>query len=249
MIDFVPADWSAPPRVKALASTRRGGFSRAPFDSLNLGSHVGDDPHAVMRNRERLVADLALPGMPAWLEQVHGRDVVDAASPAGCRADAVYSDRPGVVCAVLTADCLPLLICSRRGDEVCAVHAGWRGLYGGVVQAAVRRFRCPPDELRVWLGPAIGPECFEVGADVRDLAARVDARLVSAFRPMHAKTGYWLLDIYESARILLACLGVNFVSGGDCCTVSAPDRFYSYRRDGRTGRMASLIWIDERRTE
>ncbi len=129
------------------------------------------------------------------------------------------------------------------------MHAGWRGLYGGVVQAAVRRFRCPPDELRVWLGPAIGPDCFEVGADVRDLAARVDARLVSAFRPMHAKTGYWLLDIYESARILLADLGVNFVSGGDCCTVSAPDRFYSYRRDGRTGRMASLIWIDERRTE
>ncbi len=249
MIGFIPAGWSGPPGIHALTTTRQGGFSRAPFDSLNLGSHVGDDPRAVTRNRDRLAADLALPGMPAWLEQVHGREVVDASSPGGCRADAMYTDKPGVVCAVLTADCLPLLICSRRGDEVCAVHAGWRGLFGGVVQAAVRRFRCPPGELFVWLGPAIGPDCFEVGMDVRDLAGRVDKRLLSAFRPNHAKSGYWLLDIYESARILLADRGVNFMSGGGCCTVSAPDRFYSYRRDGRTGRMASLIWIDERRTE
>ncbi len=249
MIDFVPADWAAPPWVHGLSTTRRGGVSRAPYDSLNLGSHVGDDPHAVARNRERLVADLRLQAMPAWLEQVHGCDVVDAPSAIGCRADAIYTGRAGVACAVLTADCLPLLMCSRRGDEACAVHAGWRGLFAGVVQAAVGRFRCPPAELYVWLGPAIGPDRFEVGADVRDAAGRVDARLLSAFRPVGAKPGYWLLNIYESARILLNDLGVNFVSGGDCCTVSAPDRFYSYRREGRTGRMASLIWIDERRSE
>ncbi len=246
MIDLVQPDWPAPPWIQAGTTTRVGGVSPAPFDSLNLGDHVGDDPRAVQANRTRLVDALQLPETPGWMEQVHGRARVDARAAAGCRADIVHADRPGPVCAVLTADCLPLLLCDRDGTQVCAAHAGWRGLFGGVVESAVQGFRAPPRELLAWLGPAIGPEHFEVGGEVRDAARRLDPALRIAFRPVAGKAGQWLLDIYRAARILLAEMGVNFVSGGDSCTVTDRKRFFSYRRDGRTGRMASLIWIDER---
>ncbi len=249
MIELLAADWPAPPWVRAGTTTRAGGVSAAPFDRLNLGAHVGDDPDAVRRNRERLVQALGLPAMPDWPEQVHGNRVLDAGRAGGHRGDALYTDRPGVVCAVLTADCLPLLLCDRRGERVCAAHAGWRGLFGGIVEAAVERFDRLPGELLAWLGPAIGPACFEVGDEVREVARRRNPELVQAFRPVNAKQGHWWLDIYRAARILLASLGVRFVAGGGYCTVSSAERFYSYRRDGRTGRMASLIWIDERRKQ
>jgi YfiH family protein len=241
MIDLLQPDWPAPTHVKALVTTRQGGCSNAPYDSLNLADHVGDDVVCVARNRALLVRQCRLPATPFWLSQVHGCAVVspDSASP-GCQADAVYSDQPGVVCAVLTADCLPLLITDRRGREVCAVHAGWRGLAAGVIENALARFQNPAQELLVWLGPAIGPGAFEVGDEVRErfLGDRqAAAQLFTLTRP-----GHWLADIYALARMRLNAAGVTFISGGDYCTFTQQSLFFSYRRDGMTGRMAAMIW-------
>lgn len=239
---WICPDWPAPARVRALSTTRVGGVSVAPYDSLNLGTHVGDDPAAVEMNRARLRS--ALPGEPAWLNQVHGAAVVDAAACTGAPdADAAVSCSPGEVCTVMTADCLPLLLCDRAGTVVAAVHAGWRGLQGGVVEAGVAAMKVAPSEILAWLGPAIGPQAFEVGNEVRAAFMAVDRQAEAAFRPagMPAK---WLADIYLLARQRLAVLGVSGIYGGDRCTFSEPDCFFSYRRDGVTGRMASLIWLD-----
>jgi YfiH family protein len=210
---------------------------------LNLADHVGDDAACVARNRALLERECGLPDEPFWLSQVHGCSVVSAqgASP-GCQADAVYSDQPGVVCAVLTADCLPLLITDRQGKQVCAVHAGWRGLAAGVIENALQRFRSPAQELLVWLGPAIGPAAFEVGDEVREcfLSYRQEAAQLFTF----TRPGHWLADIYALARMRLNDAGVMFVSGGDCCTYSQESLFFSYRRDGKTGRMAAMIWCE-----
>ncbi|HEC17667.1 MAG TPA: peptidoglycan editing factor PgeF [Sedimenticola sp.] len=246
-VGWIEPDWPAPSRVRALTTTRQGGFSAPPFDGLNLAGHLGDDPGAVRRNRRLLRESLALPAEPLWLHQVHGAGVVTAGScPEGWEADAVFTRTPGRVCAVLTADCLPLLLCNRGGDQVAAVHAGWRGLAAGVIEAALERFSAPGRDIMAWLGPAIGPGAFEVGDEVRELFLRQDAAAAEAFSP--AGAGRWLADIYRLARRRLAARGLGFVYGGDCCTVSDPERFFSYRRDGRTGRMASLIWIEEQKS-
>lgn len=218
-------------------------MSGGAYTSLNLGDHVGDDPAAVANNRQRLLSAAHLPATPAWLRQVHGTVVADSPMETGCEADAVIADRPGQVCAVLTADCLPILLCDRLGHRVAAVHAGWRGLAAGVIEATIERMGIDPSALLAWLGPAIGPAHFEVGAEVRTafLTWRSDA--ARAFAP--APGGRWLANLFVLARQRLDACGVTRVYGGDLCTVSDPSRFFSYRRDrGTTGRMASLIWIE-----
>ena len=239
---WICPDWPAPARVRALSTTRVGGVSVAPYDSLNLGTHVGDDLAAVETNRARLRS--VLPGEPGWLNQVHGTAVIDAAACIGVPdADAAVSCSSGVVCTVMTADCLPLLMCDRAGTVVAAVHAGWRGLQGGVVEAGVAAMKVAPSEILAWLGPAIGPQAFEVGSEVRAAFMAVDRQAEDAYRPAEAPAK-WLADLYLLARQRLAALGVAGIYGGDRCTFSESDCFFSYRRDGATGRMASLIWLD-----
>lgn len=237
-MDILLPNWPAPPNVRACTTTRDGGVSLGPYASLNLGDHVGDDPAAVAENRARLRRELALPAEPLWLTQVHG--IVVAEGQGGC-ADASVAFGPGTVCTVMTADCLPLLLCDRAGTRVAAVHAGWRGLLAGVIEATVTRLGVPGTEVLVWLGPAIGPDAFEVGAEVRAAFVAEDAAVAAAFTPSPA--GRWLADIYALARLRLARCGVTAVYGGELCTWSDAARFYSYRRDGVTGRMASLIWL------
>ncbi len=236
-------DWPAPSRVRAVSTLRGGGVSVAPYQSFNLAGHVGDDPRAVRTNRERLLRQAGLPAMPSWLSQVHGAAVVDAAhAREGCEADGVYTRQAGVVCAVMTADCLPVLLCERHGRWVAAVHAGWRGLAAGVIESAIACLATPGGEMLAWLGPAIGPRAFEVGGEVREVFVARDAAAAEHFTPSPA--GRWLMDIYGLARRRLAALGVEQVYGGGWCTVEDGGRFFSYRRDGRTGRMASLVWIE-----
>jgi len=240
----IRADWPAPRGVHAWVTTRDGGVSRGPYASLNLADHVGDDPIAVTRNREILARALALPAEPVWLEQVHGCAVADVReSGRGCRADAAVGRGPGQVCVVLTADCLPILLCDRSGTRVAAVHAGWRGLADGVLEASLAMLGRPGGDVMAWLGPAIGPDAFEVGDEVRMRFLADDPAAAGCFRPRGG--GRWLADLFGLARRRLAAQGVCAVYGGGQCTVSDPRRFYSYRRDGMTGRMASLIWCDE----
>lgn len=238
---WINADWPAPANIHAGTTTRTGGVSSGPWSSLNLGDHVGDDPSAVAENRRLLAARCALPVEPAWLQQVHGTAAVDAAQARMApEADASFAHAPGAVCAILTADCLPVLLCDRSGTEVAAAHAGWRGLVGGVLDATLAAMNAPPAELLAWLGPAIGPDAFEVGPEVR--AAFVERNPAHA-DALHAAGDKYLADIHAAARLELAQAGVESVYGGGLCTVSEPDRFFSYRRDGTCGRMASLIWL------
>ncbi|MEJ2565214.1 MAG: peptidoglycan editing factor PgeF [Gammaproteobacteria bacterium] len=245
-LGWLMPEWPAPAWVRACSTTRSGGVSEGCFASLNLAEHVGDDPSHVAANRRRLLEALHLPAMPLWLSQVHGTSVVDVATakPA-CEADASLAARSDIVCAVLTADCLPVLLCDSGGTRVAAVHAGWRGLLAGVIEKAVLALHGPGSQLLAWLGPAIGPEAFEVGDEVRDAFVAADAQASLAFEP--TATGRWLADIYMLARQRLARVNVTAVSGGHWCTVNDEARFYSYRRDGVTGRMASLIWLDTSR--
>lgn len=239
--ELIVPDWPAPANVGALQTTRRGGVSREPYASLNLGDHVGDDPGAVLANRRALAA--ALPGEPVWLAQVHGTAVADAATArAGDEADAIVARIPRRVCVVLTADCLPILLCDRRGTVVAAVHAGWRGLAAGVVEAAVAAMGVPGGDLLAWLGPAIGGERFEVGAEVRAAFVAADAGAAAAFRPRGADK--WLADLEALARRRLERLGLPPAYGGGRCTAADSEAFFSYRRDGRTGRLGSFVWLD-----
>ena len=241
---FIRPDWPAPANVHALTTLRTGGYSAGPYASFNLAAHTGDAPAAVRRNRRLLRDYFSLPGEPAWLQQVHGDRFVKAdAGVAAPDADGSWTDAPGRVCAVMTADCLPLLICDQRGSRVAAVHAGWRGLHGGVIRRAVSGLETDPAELVVWLGPAIGPRAFEVGHEVQQAFCERNSRNREAFRQTDAS--HWLCDLYHLARIELAGLGVPGVYGGECCTFTDEQRFFSYRRDGLTGRMASLIWLAE----
>jgi YfiH family protein len=239
---MIHPDWPAPAQVRTLSTTRQGGFSREPWNSFNLAMHVGDDDRAVAANRHRLQQLAALPADPLWLSQVHGNHVVNVAS-AGISpaADASLSLAPGQVCAVLTADCLPVLFCDRQGTRVAAAHAGWRGLSCGVLEATVASMGTAPELLLAWLGPAIGPAAFEVGDEVRDVFLSAHAAAAHAFAS-HGR-GRWLADLYALARIRLQAAGVTAVYGGGWCTFADPQRFFSYRRDGQTGRMASLIWL------
>ncbi|MDA8093002.1 MAG: peptidoglycan editing factor PgeF [Betaproteobacteria bacterium] len=245
---WIVPQWDAPARVGAVITTRAGGYGRAPFDTLNLGLHVGDDPATVARNRTRLRA--ALPNEPCWLKQVHGTGVVEArAGLAEAEGDASVARDAGVVCAVMVADCLPVLLCDRLGRVVAAAHAGWRGLAAGVLEATVQGMQVAPSELLAFLGPAIGPTAFEVGDEVRQAFLAVDQAAAAAFvaRPRdadHARAPRkWLANIYELAARRLRASGVTRVYGGGDCTYRDSGRFFSYRRDGTTGRMAAAIWL------
>lgn len=238
MIDWIEPVWSAPRCVRAVSTLRTGGVSGGDYASLNLGHHVGDDGECVRENRRRLQQGLSLPAEPIWLRQVHGIRVIDAAAADDRTADAAFARQPGLVCAVLTADCLPILLCSVDGECVAAVHAGWRGLAAGVVEAAVEALGTR--NLLAWLGPAIGSDAFEVGGEVREIFLRQNEAFASSFRT--AGSGKWFADIYSIARLQLAQLGITECSGEDLCTHSDAERFFSYRRDGQTGRMATLIW-------
>ena len=262
---WIVPDWPAPASVRSLITTRQGGVSDDPFARLNLGDHVGDDPSAVARNRQRL--DRCLPAPPCWLQQVHGTTVIDAAAAGRSAqvvvADGAFSRDPGVVCAVMTADCLPVLLCDRAGTVVAAVHAGWRGLQAGILEQTVAAMGVPSPGLLAYLGPAIGPLAFEVGDEVRTAFVDANQEAAAAFKPVPmpagdragdnrrakngrratAPLGGWLADIYLLARQRLCRLGVEAIHGGGYCTVEQEARFFSYRRDGVTGRMASLIWL------
>jgi YfiH family protein len=228
--------------VRALSTTRGGGVGRGAFASLNLAAHVGDDAASVAENRALLSAAAGLPSEPCWLNQVHGATAIDAAEwRPGIAADAAHTDRSGRVLAVLTADCLPILLCDRQNDWIGAVHAGWRGLAAGVIQSALAAFRGNRGQLLAWLGPAIGPESFEIGSEVRDEFLSAMPASHPCFRP--AGGDRWMADLYGLARLALANEGVTRIYGGTWCTYRDADRFYSYRRDGRTGRMATLIWL------
>jgi len=237
-VNLIVPDWPAPARVKSLMTTRVGGVSQPPWASLNLGDHVGDDPDHVAANRAHLRQQL--PAEPGWLRQVHSARVVELGHETNPEADAAFTREPGQVCAVLTADCLPVLFCDRSGSVVAAAHAGWRGLAGGVLESTVAAMRVAPGDILAWMGPAIGPHAFEVGDDVREIFMVSHPETAAALAP-HAP-GKWLADIYQLARIRLGHIGVQAVYGGGRCTFNESDSFYSYRRDGVTGRMASLIW-------
>lgn len=237
--DWLTPDWPAPAQVKACVTTRAGGVSVAPFDTCNLGEHVEDNPTAVAENRQRLTAQLGC--QPAWLRQVHGIAVAEADPRLVAEADASWTATPGIACTAMTADCLPALFCDRAGSRVAAAHAGWRGLVGGVLEATLDTLALPAEEVLVWLGPAIGPQAFEVGAEVREAFVAVHPQTAAAFLPSR-NAGRFMADIYALARLRLAARGVTAVYGGGFCTVSDP-RFYSYRRSARTGRFASLVWL------
>lgn len=239
-IECIRPDWPAPANVRACATTRAGGVSRGSWQGLNLGDHVDDDPVAVAENRALLAAELGLPAEPHWLSQVHGTRVCLPDEAPAC-ADACFENRPGRVCAIMTADCLPVLFCNAAGTRVAAAHAGWRGLLAGVLENTVAAFDDPGGRVLAWLGPAIGPAAFEVGDEVRDAFVAASASAGRHFRA--SESGRWLADLYGLARDRLAAAGVRQVSGGGLCTFSDPQRFFSYRRDGVTGRMASLIWL------
>ena len=243
--EVLTPEWDAPRAVRAAFTLRGGGVSLAPYDSLNVGAHVGDSPAAVAENRRRVCARLNLPAVPAWLEQVHGTRVadLDALHEARSAADAVLTRRPGQVCAVQVADCMPVLLAARDGSAVAVAHAGWRGLAAGVLEETVARLGFAGQELIAWLGPAISARHFEVGEEVRAAFLERDPRASGAFVP-NAR-GRWQCDLAALARRRLATLGVTEVSGGTWCTHADPARFFSFRRDGRCGRMAALVWIDQ----
>ncbi|MDX1443894.1 MAG: peptidoglycan editing factor PgeF [Gammaproteobacteria bacterium] len=244
-LDIILPNWDMPANVRAAATTRGGGMSHGPYRGFNLGSHVGDEPEAVEGNRRLLAGRLGLPAEPAWLEQVHGNEVVllDELPDEPPRADAALTRTPGIPLAVLTADCLPVLFCDEAGREVAVAHAGWRGLAAGILQNTVDLFDAEPGSIHAWLGPAIGPKDFEVGEDVlQTYAARLPGS-ESLFAP--DGEGKFLADIYQLARLALAGAGVTSVRGGGWSTFAEEDRFFSYRRDGETGRQATLIWMVE----
>ncbi|VVQ21978.1 peptidoglycan editing factor PgeF [Pseudomonas fluorescens] len=238
-MNWLTPDWPAPASVKACVTTREGGVSAAPFDSLNLGDHVDDRPEAVAENRRRLTDHFSI--KPAWLQQVHGIAVAHADPGIVATADASWTATPGTACAAMTADCLPALFCDRAGTRVAAAHAGWRGLAAGVLEATLDSLDVPAAEVLVWLGPAIGPKAFEVGPEVREVFINQLPEAAEAFVPSD-NAGKFMADIYLLARLRLAERGVTAVYGGGFCTVTDP-RFFSYRRAPRTGRFASLIWL------
>jgi polyphenol oxidase len=240
MNHLIVPEWPNVPNVGALITTRSGGCSEGAYASLNLGDHVGDLPERVARNRASLRE--YLPNEPKWLRQVHGITVADVDQlSVTVESDAALARRSGVVCGILTADCLPVLLVDRGGTVVAAAHAGWRGMQAGVLEAAVREMAVTPAELMAYLGPAIGPRHYEVGQEVRAAFVEADAEAELAFTA--TRTRKWLADLYLLARQRLGRAGVTQVSGGNYCTFGEPERFFSFRRDGETGRMASLIWL------
>lgn len=240
-LSVIEPRWPAPANVRALSTLRDGGVSTGVYGSLNLADHVEDQIAHVMENRRRLRIGQALPDEPCWLRQVHGVRVVDLDAPQpDLTADAAVTRRKHLVCAILTADCLPVLFTDVAGECIAAAHAGWRGLSAGVLEATVDAMQTAPSRLLAWLGPAIGAQRFEVGAEVRAAFVRHDAAADLAFTP--APSARYLADLGLLARQRLSMMGVRQVSGSDACTHSEPQRFFSHRRDGRSGRQATLIW-------
>lgn len=241
-MNWIKPDWPLPDQVHSAVTLRSGGVSQLGYASLNPASHVGDDPAHVQANRQIIKTSLRLPAEPIWLQQVHGVRVVKADQSLGLEeADASFTDRSATVCAVLTADCLPVLFCGDQGQIIAVAHAGWRGLHAGIIGQTLKAMNCR--DISVWLGPAIGPDNFEVGEEVREAFVGENTQANAAFR--RCGPGKWLADMYQLARLQLAELGIDQVYGGGLCTVADAQRFYSYRRDGvHTGRMASLIWRD-----
>ena len=238
--DFIIPDWPAPANVKAIQTTRLGGYSFAPYDSLNLGSHVQDDAFAVAKNRQLL--SQYLPSEPVWLNQVHGVEVIDAANRLCVQdADASFSKNKNVVCVTMTADCLPILLCNQQGTAVSSIHAGWRSLCDGVIESTIKAMDFEPEDLMAWLGPAIGPDTFEVGAEVRKAFIAKDNQAEQAFKASGDK---WLGNLYLIAKQRLNKHGVVEIYGGGECTYSNASQYFSFRRDGVTGRMATMIWFE-----
>jgi len=241
-LSYIYPDWPAPDRVKAFTTTRGGGCSQGPYAGLNLALHVGDQPASVLANRSLLQGEAGLPDEPLWLQQVHGTRIIAAERPGtNRRADGSYSQTPGKVCCVMSADCLPVLLCDRAGQRVAALHAGWRGLAAGILEQTVATLACPPRDLLAWLGPAIGPAVYEVDVTVLEAFVTVEPTAVEAFTPV--RPGHWRADLYALARQRLLHAGLLAIHGGQYCTYSDPERFYSYRRTQPCGRMASLIWL------
>ncbi len=242
--DWITPDWLAPESVASVSTTRGGGFSKGSFSGFNLAAHVGDKVQHVMKNRQFLRGTLHLPGEPYWLDQQHSTRVIKLPTVNGSlvQADAVYTTTHGVVCAVLTADCLPVLFCDREGGCIAVVHAGWRGLLNGVLENTLNALPVETSRLLCWLGPAIGPGKFEVGKELRHRFVRKDPGHEPAFRA--GKAGKYLADVYQIARNIVTAKGVQTISGGEYCTYTQSQKFFSYRRDdGITGRMATLIWL------
>lgn len=236
---WLTPDWPAPANIHALTTLRKGGISTGEYDSLNLATHVGDDVESVYENRRRIKDWLVLPAEPVWLEQTHSIIAIDAAQSTSLQqADASYTDQADIVCAVMTADCLPLLICSTDGQKIAAIHAGWKGLLAGIISNTLAALKTT--NVLVWLGPAIGAASFEVGAEVREAFVEKFPPFAAGFKQISEHK--YLADIYQLARIELAERGVQAVYGGGLCTYTDKERFYSYRRDAKTGRMATLIW-------
>lgn len=237
-------DWPLPDNVRAVCTTRQGGVSVAPYDSFNLGSHVQDDPLAVAQNRLLLTQLAQLPQSPLFLNQIHSTQVVrlplnEESLP---NADAVYTNEAKQVCLVMTADCLPVLFCAKDGSEIGAVHAGWKGLCNGILEAMVAEFACAPSEITVWLGPAISQKAFQVGEEVVDKFCQIDPQAKEAFISDPNCEGKFFGDLYRLAKQRLQRLGIESIYGGEYCTYSEVERFFSYRREAKTGRMATLIW-------
>jgi YfiH family protein len=243
MIDVITPNWPAPANIQAFTTTRLGGFSLAPFDTFNLALHVGDSKTDVLQNREVLTRKKNLPHAPLWLEQNHTSIAVSADIPyeAYPEGDASYSFLPDRVCAVMTADCLPILICDIQGTQVAAIHAGWRGLVAGIIPATLDKLKGKPKDLMAWFGPAIGPEAYEVKDDVRDAFLQNKSGKPEHFKPTSSDS--YLLNVYAIAQYQLNNLGLTHVFGGEYCTYTDAERFFSYRRSGNTGRMASVIWL------
>ena len=240
-MNWIKPDWPAAKNIHAAVTLRTGGLSKGAFSSLNPALHVNDKPENVVANRKTISDMLNLPSAPVWLEQVHGNRVIKANQSTQLQqADASYIEQAGLVCAVMTADCLPVLLATSGGDKIAAIHAGWRGLLAGIIRHTVNALDAT--NIIAWLGPAIGPDCFEVGSEVRNAFVKQSADFAGGFKQINQNK--YLADIYQLATIELATMGVTQVYGGGFCTVTDKERFYSYRRDGETGRMATLIWRD-----
>lgn len=245
-MQFITPHWQAPNNVIALSTARKGGYSLAPYDSFNLGLHVGDEQHLVEKNRQLLIEQGNLPYYPKFLNQIHSTQVIELPNNDEIiNADAAYTNQANQVCLVMTADCLPVLFTNFQGNEVAAAHAGWRGLCEGILENTVAKFSCPKNEIIAWLGPAISQRYFQVGQEVLNAFLAQDPHSHQAFSADKRENGKYFADLYQLARFRLKALGINKIFGGEFCTYSENDKFFSYRRDKQTGRMASLIWFTD----
>ena len=243
--NWIVPDWPAPKNIKAISTTRNGGYSLAPYKQLNLGLHVGDDVDLVLKNRQLITDSAQLPEAPRWLEQTHSTNVLTSQNwQTDSVADAMVSQHSDHVCTVMTADCLPILLCDQQGTMVAAIHAGWRGLQAGIIENTIKHFSCPAAEIMAWFGPAIGPSQFEVGEEVYQQFVCSAPQASSAFQPTDEQ--HYLANIYLLAKQRLNSNGISAIYGGQLCTVSDSQQFFSYRREGVTGRMATMIWLTDK---